>query len=145
MDQDTINLTLTPERAFFILLRAREFDEKVDNSDPDSGSNATDDGAVDVLESNPDDTTEAELKGAVRSLNDDELLDLIALIWIGRGDFSVGEWDEAREAARDIGRARAPRYVAGIPLVSDYLEDGLSEFDLSLVDYMEDGREPSGE
>jgi len=137
MDPDTINLSLSPEQAYFILLRAREFDEKVEDTDPDSGSNASDDGAVDVLEDNPDDTTEAELTAAVRRLNDDELRDLIALIWIGRGDFSAEEWDDARNAASDIGRERAPRYVRGIPLVSDYLEEGLSELGFSLADYVD--------
>ncbi|HVM99298.1 MAG TPA: DUF3775 domain-containing protein [Caulobacteraceae bacterium] len=137
MDPDTVNLSLSPEQAYFILLRAREFDEKVEDTDPDSGSNASDDGAVDVLEDNPDDTTEAELTAAVRRLNDDELRDLIALIWIGRGDFSAEEWDDARNAASDIGRERAPRYVRGIPLVSDYLEEGLSELGFSLADYVD--------
>jgi hypothetical protein len=69
-------------------------------------------------------------------LNDDALLDLIALIWIGRGDFSLAEWNEARAAARDIGRERAPRYVRGIPLVSDYLDEALAQIGLSLEDYL---------
>ena len=74
---------------------------------------------------------------AISRLNDDEQLDLVALIWIGRGDFTLGEWDEAREAARDIGRARTPRYVIEIPLVSDYLDEALSQLGYSLEDYME--------
>jgi hypothetical protein len=135
---DGVDLTLSPEQAYFILLRARAFDEKVEDSDPDSGSNASDDSAVDVLEDTSDDAVEAELKAAVRRLNDDELQDLIALIWLGRGDFAKSEWGEAREAAHDIGRQRAPRYVAGIPLVSDYLEEGLSEIGFSLADYIDE-------
>jgi hypothetical protein len=137
MDQPTPDLTISPEDAFFILLRAREFDEKVADTDPDSGSDAADDNEVDVLEDNADDAVAEELTAAVRRLNDDELLDLIALIWIGRGDFALSEWNDAREAARDIGRQRAPRYVAGIPLVSDYLEDALSQVGLSLADYVD--------
>src|SRR5579864_5390783 len=115
------DLTLSREQAYYILLRAREFDEKVEETDPDSGSNASDDADVDVLEDREDDPTEVELTEAVNALNDDEQLDLIALTWIGRGDFSVGEWGEAREAAKDIGRERLPRYLIGIPLLSDYL------------------------
>jgi hypothetical protein len=106
-------LAIRPDEAFFILMKAREFDEKTPVSDPDSGSNATDDGSLDILEDGPEDATEQELVDAVRRLNDDALLDLIALIWIGRGDFSLAEWNEARAAARDIGRERAPRYVRG--------------------------------
>jgi hypothetical protein len=129
-------LAIRPDEAFFILMKAREFDEKTPVSDPDSGSNATDDGSLDILEDGPEDATEQELLDAVRRLNDDALLDLIALIWIGRGDFSLAEWNEARAAARDIGRERAPRYVRGIPLVSDYLDEALAQIGLSLEDYL---------
>lgn len=131
-------LSLNPETAFCILLKAREFDEKVEASDPDSGSNASDDNAVDVLEDTPDDTTSEELSAAIRALDEDELLDLIALIWVGRGDFALADWDEARSAAADIGRERAPRYVAGIPTVSDYLEEALAQCGCSLADYLDE-------
>ncbi len=129
-------LAIRPDDAFFILMKAREFDEKTPQSDPDSGSNPSDDGALDILEDDPDDTVEDELIAAIESLNDDAQLDLVALIWIGRGDFSLAEWEEARAGAEDIGRDRMPRYVCGMPLVSDYLDEGLAAFGLSLEDYM---------
>ena len=136
---DTLpELTINPDAAYFILTKAREFDEKVEDTDPDSGSNPSDDGGVDILEAGPDDATYEELASAIASLNDDEQLDLIALIWLGREDFTLSEWNEARGAARDIGRARLPRYVSEIPLVSDYIEDGLSQFGLSLEDYLKE-------
>jgi hypothetical protein len=128
-------LTITPDSAFSIVLKARQFDAKVEETDPDSGSNPSDDSSVDALEFGPDDDTLHELSSAISDLNDDEQRDLIALIWLGRGDFSLGEWNDARAAASDIGRERAPRYVAGIPLVGDYLEDGLSQFNQTVEDY----------
>ena len=134
-------LSLDPDTAFFILIKAREFDGKVDESDPDSGFDAADDRAVDVLEDRPSDPDLAEIAAAVDSLNDDERLDLVALIWIGRNDFSLDQWDEARDAARDISRARAARYVTGIPLVSDYLQEGLSRLGYSLSDYLDERAE----
>jgi hypothetical protein len=130
-------LSLSPDIAFAILLKARQFDAKVDETDPDSGSNPTDDSSVDALEFGPGDDTLHELTSAIHDLNDDERLDLIALIWLGRGDFTLAEWEEARRAASDIGRARTPRYIAGIPLVSDFLEEGLSQFDHVLEDYLD--------
>jgi hypothetical protein len=131
------SLTITPDSAFSIVLKARQFDAKVEESDPDSGSNPTDDSSVDALEFGADDDTLHELNSAISDLNDDERRDLIALIWLGRGDFTLGEWNEARAAAVDIGRERTPRYVAGIPLVSDYLEDGLSQFNQTVEDYLD--------
>lgn len=129
-------LTMTPDSAFAILLKARQYDVKVAETDPDSGSNPSDDNSVDALEFGPTDDTRHELVSAIHDLNDDEQLDLIALIWLGRGDFSLDEWNEARKAAGDIGRDRPPRYVAEIPLVSDYLQDGLSQFNESIEDYL---------
>jgi len=130
-------LTIAPDSAFAILLKARQFDVKVAETDPDSGSNPSDDNSVEVLEFGPSDDTHHELVSAIRDLNDDEQRDLIALIWLGRGDFKVGEWNEARQAAGNIGRERTPRYVAEIPLVSDYLQEGLSQFNLSIEDYLD--------
>lgn len=129
-------LTISPDSAFAILIKAREFDSKVSETDPDSGSNPSDDNGVDALECGPSDDTRRELVSAIHDLNDDEQRDLVALVMLGRGDFTVREWTEARQAAADIGRERTPRYISEIPLVSDYLEDGLSQFDQSLEDYL---------
>ena len=137
MSDDLPELTISPDTVFPILLKAREFDAKVEETDPDSASSPTDDGNVDVLEAGPFDPTYDELVSAIGDLNDDEQLDLIALIWIGRNDFTLDEWTEAREAARDIGRMRTPRYVAEIPLVSNYLEDAMQQFGHSLEEYLE--------
>jgi hypothetical protein len=129
-------LTISADSAFAILIKAREFDSKVAETDPDSGSNPSDDNSVDALEFGPSDDTRHELVSAIHDLNDDEQRDLIALIFLGRGDFGLGDWTEARQAAAEIGRERTPRYVSEIPLVSDYLQDGLSQFDQSIEDYL---------
>ena len=138
-------LTLKPETAYYIVLKARAFDAKVARPDGAAdASNPADDRNVDVLLSQGDDATEQELVAAIRALNDDERLDLIALIWIGRGDFTFDEWAEARAAARLIARQQTPRYVLQIPLVSDYLEEALSNLGHSLNDYLDTGvRQPA--
>jgi len=130
-------LTITPGSAFAILLKAREFDVKVPQTDPDSGSNPTDDESVDALEFGPSDDTRRELISAIHDLNDDEQADLIALIFIGRGDFTLSEWNEARQEAGQIGRQHILRFVTEIPLVSDYLQEGLFQFKLSLQDHLD--------
>ena len=124
-------LRLSCDDAFFILLRAREFDDGISLADlivhdPEAAQPADD-----------DDEIEAELAAAVGALDDDALTDLVALIWIGRGDFAADEWTQARRAAVEFGRERAPDYVAGLPLVSDYLEQGLSAFGHTLAHYVE--------
>ena len=130
-------LTIDPDTAFFILLKAREFDAKEDAVIPDEGSNPSDDKEVEVLEFQPDDAVEQEIREAVDGLNEDEKLDLIALAWIGRGDFSFDQWAEARESAREVDPAQTARYLLTMPTLSDYLEDTLSELGFSLNDYLD--------
>jgi len=126
-------LTISPEKAFYIIVKAREFDEQVPPTDPDSGSNPADDREVDVLEEGSDDTVEEELKAALVALNIDEQLDLMALTWLGRGDFS--SFAEARQEAKDMRDKHIPRYLIGTPQLGDYLEEGLAQLGISLEDF----------
>jgi len=92
---------------------------------------------LDALELGPKDDTRRELLSAIHDLNDNEQNDLIALILVGRGDFGLDQWDEAKQEAANIDRKHAGKYVAEIPLASDYLEEGLSQFNETLEDYLD--------
>ena len=127
-------LDIAADKLAFIIERAREFDVKEGDSDPDSGSNPNDDGGADILEDQPGDATRDELLGAIRELNDDERAQLIALAWLGRGTYDLEEWDEAVSTARSEHAKRAAEYLIGLPLLGDYLEDGMALFDEGIVD-----------
>src|ERR1043165_6024349 len=86
------SLNLPLDKVSFIILKAREFDAKEGDSDPDEGSNAIDDGQADILTDSGDDPVREELLGAIRSLNEDERMRLVALAWVGRGTYSKEEW-----------------------------------------------------
>jgi hypothetical protein len=129
-----INLTIAEDKLAFIIEKAREFDVKEGSSDPDSGSNPTDDGDTDVLENVPGDATREELAGAIRGLNEDERTQLIALAWLGRGTYDLEEWQEAVATAKSEHGRRAAEYLMGLPLLGDYLEDGMALFDEGIVD-----------
>jgi Protein of unknown function (DUF3775) len=126
-------LTLSPETAFFIIVKAREFDEQVAPTDPDSGSNPADDREVDVLEEDAEDPVEQELEAALSSLNIDEQLDLLALTWLGRSDFP--SFAQARKAAEDVRDKHIPSYLMGTPKLGDYVEEGLAQLGYSLEDF----------
>jgi hypothetical protein len=137
-DDDIIDLSIEPERAFYIVVKAREWDEKVGASDDggeDPGSNPSDDEEVEILEDRAGDPTHDELMAALNSLNEDQQLDLIALMWIGRGDYDIGEWETVRQAATDMGEKHIPSYLSQTPLLSDYLEEGLNQAGYTMVDY----------
>ncbi|MGY4617917.1 hypothetical protein ACVWZ4_003144 [Bradyrhizobium sp. USDA 4472] len=84
-------LAISADKIAFIIEKAREFDVKESATDEDSGSNATDDDEIDVLEDTASDPVAAELTGFIRALNEDEQLDLVTLMWLGRGDGNVDE------------------------------------------------------
>src|SRR6201985_3862027 len=89
-------LTISPEKVGFLIEKAREFDVKEGDSDPDSGSNGADDGMIDVLDDNGRDPVVREITGFINALTVDEQLDLIALMRLGRGDGTLDEWKELR-------------------------------------------------
>ena len=129
-------LTISPEQAFYIIVKAREFDEQVESTDPDSGSNPADDREVDVLEGDADDPIQQELEEALDALNVDEQLDLLALTWLGRGEYS--SFAEAREEASDMRDKHITDYLIGTPKLGDFLEEGLAQLGLSLEDFERD-------
>ena len=114
------------DKVCFIIQKARMFDVKSEVSDPESGSNPTDDDMRDVLEDFSDDPTRQELISFIRDLDEDDQIALVALAWVGRGTYSADEWDAVLEAAREAHNPRTAEYLLGLPLLGDYLEEGLS-------------------
>ncbi|HEY1613718.1 MAG TPA: DUF3775 domain-containing protein [Rhizomicrobium sp.] len=127
-DRDQINPGIRTEKVCFIIVKARAFDAKEGDSDPDSGSNASDDGMTDVLESKPDDPVHSELVAFIQGLNVDEQISLVALAWLGRGTYELSEWQEALDTARGEHNKRTANYLLGLPMLGDYLEEGLAAF-----------------
>jgi hypothetical protein len=126
---------ITPvDKIGFIIVKAREYDEKVADSDPDEGSNPTDDENADILEDKRDDGTREELVGAINALNEDEQIEVVALAWLGRGTYDLSEWRDALKTARDEHNKRTAAYLLGLPKLGDYLEEGLAAMDITISD-----------
>jgi hypothetical protein len=119
-------LEINPEKVRQVITEARMFDAKEEQSDPDSGSNATDDMMADILEDGKDDATLQELMEFIRSLDVDEQIDLVALAWIGRGTYEAAELEQALAEARRAHNSRTAEYLIGLPMLGDYLEEGLN-------------------
>lgn len=131
------------------LIRA-EFDQDDEGSDLHLGEEGEDDGELEdeegfvALEDQEEDEEEAsedssleELLGYIQALDEEEQVELIALTWLGRGDYEREEWDDVMDAARERHNDRTAHYLLGIPLLADYLEEGLAAFDLSCTDFDE--------
>ncbi len=125
-----MDLSTAIETLCRIILRAREFEALVPETDPDEGSNPTDDGNADALEDDGENPAETELRAIIDDLADDEQAEVIALALVGRGDFDANEWDEALDAAvEEI--SDAADWMLAQPTFSTDLENGMAAFDLS--------------
>ena len=124
-------LTISPEKVGFLIEKARQFDVKESASDPDSGSNAADDDMIDVLEDDARDPVAREIAGFIDALSEDEQIDLVALMRLGRGDGTLEEWKDLRRQAVEGRRGPTARYLLGEPMLGDLLAEGLDEFGLS--------------
>lgn len=121
-------LTISPEKVCFLILKARQYDAKDAPTDEGSASNPSDDAMIDVLEDRDDDPVQEEIRSAIWALSIDEQIDLVTLVWLGRGDGTASDWQDIREAAVEAHNSRTAAYLLGTPLLGDYLEEALSMF-----------------
>jgi hypothetical protein len=138
-DGDAGVLTISPEKVFFVIVKAREFDAKDPVTDLNDGSNPTDDGEAAVLEDHRDDPTVQEIIAFINAMSVDEQVDLVALAWLGRDDYTAADWASVREEAAAAHNKRTATYLLGMPLLGDFLEEGLSLLGYSIEEY-ETGR-----
>jgi len=128
-------LTISLEKVCFIIMKAREFDAKDEVTEPDPGSNPADDKDIAVLEEHQDDPVIEELTSLINSLSDDEQIDLVTLAWLGRDDYSAADWTSVRQEAARAHNQRTADYLLGMPLVGDFLEEGLSMLGYSCEEF----------
>ena len=133
--EDESPLTISPEKVCFIIIKAKEFDAKDEVTEPDPGSNPSDDKDTAVLEEHEDDPVVEELTSLINSLSEDEQVDLVALAWLGRNDYSASDWPTVREEAARAHNQRTAEYLLGMPLVGDFLEEGLSLLGFSCEEF----------
>jgi hypothetical protein len=126
---------ISTETVCFVIVKAREFDVKVAPEELDEGSNPTDDDMQRILEDYADDPTYEELRSFLAAQSDDDLKELVALTWIGRGDYGADDWDEVLSEVPDVRERHTVAYLLGTPLLADYLEEGLSQFGLSCEEF----------
>jgi Protein of unknown function (DUF3775) len=131
-------LEISPEKVAHVVIRAREYGAKTANWEDSVGGGVKDEDSDSILESFASDPTRKELAEFIRGLNDDEQASLVAVAWIGRGSFSSEELDEAIETAKSERVNGTEDYLLGIPLLADYLEEGLDKLGFSVED-AEDG------
>jgi Protein of unknown function (DUF3775) len=129
---------LTPlESICRLILRAKELEAQVPaqnaDDDPDDVDDFDDEGGetLSVLEDELNDSVEEEVQAALDELADDQLAELVALAWVGRGTYDASEWDEAFAEANELVGEEKIDELMDMPLLAGYLEAGLAAFDYS--------------
>lgn len=138
-EEDRAMLEIAPEKICEIIERARAFDSEIEVPDDEPEEDAPDDEIEDGdleerMERYRESPRYAELFEMIDQLNIDEQVQLVALAWLGRGDFTAEEWPAAVAEARNARSGHTAAYLLGIPLLGDYLEEGLSALGYSCED-----------
>ena len=132
-------LQIAPEKVGWLILKARAYDAKVATA-IEPGDEEEDD-EEQFVENSANDPDVAEIIGFIRALNEDEESDLVALAWVGRGTFDAADWEEARRTAREERTTRTEQYLLGMPMLADYLAEGLEAMDVDPGEAEEDALE----
>ena len=130
---------LTPLETYCrLILRAKELEAQVPAADPDEDPDDVDDfdddaedQALSVLEDELNSGVEEEMRATLDDLADDQLAELLALAWVGRGTFDTSEWEDAIAEANDTDPESAIDELMDMPLLASHLEAGLAAFDYS--------------
>ena len=131
-DDDDVDLGVSLETVATVVDLARSLQVKEETDADQVTEDANSEAAL--LQETPDDMTEGALRQFIDELNDDEQAAMIALAWIGRGDYGPEDWDEARSLAAERNESDAASYLLDIEMLGDLLAEGVASFGLSIED-----------
>jgi hypothetical protein len=137
MDPDE-TLSLNPEFLRNLILQLKAVMAQEETVTPDSGSNPSDDEAPATLQDTPDNLLREAIAAEIGDLEPDQQAQLVALMWIGRGDMEAEEWQEAVELASEQAEGPTAAYLLKHPHAADHIEEGLDRL-LDGTDLMETG------
>ena len=134
-DDQAPELAIPLETLCFIIMKARQFDAKEAATEPDPGSNPTDDENAAILQDQADDPVQVRIDiahlGPFRRRTDRPR----NLMWLGRDDYGLGDWPSVRAQAVDAHNKHTAEYLTGDPLLADHLAASLDLVALSCADF----------
>lgn len=115
-----------------LIVRGREMEAQVPGNGPDDEENANDeDDEFSVMDDDINSAVEEEMRTLMDDLGEDQVAELLALAWVGRGTYDASEWDDALEAANEEPASTRIDQLMEMPMLSPYLDAGLAAFELS--------------
>lgn len=125
-------LNINPEKVCEIVEMGRELAGLAISTAGDDTTTGDDSPLETLVEpSEGKDPRRRELVAYLGALDAEEQVNLLALILLGRGDFSLDEWEDALITARDSIEDKSADFLVGDPALPGYLLEGLEAFEES--------------
>ena len=121
-------LDINPDIVCRLIELAREFHAQEEVVMPEIKVNPSGDWATQTLANHIEDMTFQEFRSIIRDLEPGQQQLVVALLWVGRGDFTIDEWEDVLKQAQDDWTPRTAEYLIVHPLLAYYLAEGLDQF-----------------
>lgn len=118
-------LSVNPETVCFIINKAHEFHAKEAVVIPDVPDSPAEDWGRQILADHVDDHSYQEIAYVINDLEPDQAVEVLSLMWLGRGDYEPEEWDTVLHEAKDFWDLHTVSNMIATPLLADYLAEGL--------------------
>ncbi|MAK60445.1 MAG: hypothetical protein CMK09_05665 [Ponticaulis sp.] len=128
------NFPVSEDSLAAIIQEARAYEEIVPETDVEDGADELDERDAPPHDEGLGHPERQVLMEAIRALSMGRQEALVAVCWIGRGDYEAEEWDEALKFAAERDNGNVAGYLAGIPMLADYLEAGAAALGINLSD-----------
>ena len=118
-------LHVNPEIVCRLIELAQSFHAREQAGLPEEGGNAGDDWTQEMLADHGDNTSFQEFETIVKDLEPDQQQEVVALLWLGRGDYTFEEWDSIVKQAKELWTPETAQYLIDHPMLADELREGL--------------------
>jgi len=106
---------------------AREFHAQQEVSIDDEPEGLGHDTEAQVLQQHAGDPVLEEFRSVVEDLAPQEQQQVVALLWLGRGDYEMDEWDDAVTYAEEAWTPTTADYLIAHPMLAEHLRVGLEQ------------------
>lgn len=124
-----VELDLNQDTVQLIMDKAHEFHAGLDVTFPDDIEAGDEKWARQLAANFAGDPYYQELTEMINDLEPDQQWSLVALMWLGRGNYSIEEWNDAVKYAEQTWTDHTADYLIGTPLLADYLRGGLEQIE----------------
>lgn len=118
-------ITVNPETIARLMDLARTFHAKEQVVIPQEPNSPSDDWALQALADHEGDEYYSEFESIIDDLEPDQQQEVVALMWLGRGDGTLEEWDDLLKQAGEQWNTRTADYLIAHPFLAEHLREGL--------------------